>query len=259
MDTYSMGQGSTVLGVVTGKPVSMGGSLGRHDATGRGVVVAARAAMGKLGLSLAGARVAVQGFGNVGETAARLFHEQGAKIVALQDHTGSIASEAGLDPKAVKAHRASAGSLSGAPGSQAIDADAFWSVPCDVMVPAALEGQLTAARAQKLACRLVVEGANGPSTPDADEAMRGRGITVVPDVLANAGGVTVSYFEWVQDFSSFFWTEDEINERLERVMREAFAAVWQVASEQKVSVRTAAFIVACKRILQAREMRGLYP
>ena len=259
MDTYSMGQGSTVLGVVTGKPVSMGGSLGRHDATGRGVVVAARAAMGKLGLSLAGARVAVQGFGNVGETAARLFREQGAKIVALQDHTGSIASEAGLDPKAVKAHRASAGSLSGAPGSQAIDADAFWSVPCDLMVPAALEGQLTAARAQKLACRLVVEGANGPSTPEADEAMRGRGITVVPDVLANAGGVTVSYFEWVQDFSSFFWSEADVNANLERIMSEAFRAVWDLHEERRIPLRTAAYVIGCTRVLEAHAVRGLYP
>jgi glutamate dehydrogenase (NAD(P)+) len=259
MDTYSMGQGSTVLGVVTGKPVAMGGSLGRRDATGRGVVTVAREAAAKAGIPLRGARVAIQGFGNVGEATSRLFHEQGARIVAVQDHTASIANEAGLDLKTVIAHRTASGTLLGVPAAEAIGTEAFWSTPCEILVPAALEGQLTAARAQKLACRLVVEGANGPSVPEADEVMRERGITVVPDVLANAGGVTVSYFEWVQDFSSFFWNEAEVNSNLERIMVEAFRAVWDLHQERKVSLRTAAYLIGCTRVLEAHAVRGLYP
>lgn len=259
MDTYSMGQGSTVLGVVTGKPVSMGGSLGRRDATGRGVVKVAREALGRLGLPIDGVRIAIQGFGNVGEAAARLFSSQGAKIVALQDHTGSIANESGLDVAAVKAYRDASGTLSGAPGARSIDAESFWNAPCDVMVPAALEGQLTAARARRLACRMVVEGANGPTTPEADDVLRERSIMVVPDVIANAGGVTVSYFEWVQDFSSFFWSEADVNANLERIMGEAFRAVWDLHLERKIPLRTAAFVIGCTRVLGAHAVRGLYP
>jgi glutamate dehydrogenase (NAD(P)+) len=259
MDTYSMGQGSTVLGVVTGKPVSMGGSLGRHDATGRGVVKIAREAMGRLGAVIDGARVAIQGFGNVGEAAARLFAAQGAKIVALQDHTGSIASEAGLDLAAVKARRDADGTLSGAPGARTIDAESFWRTPCDILVPAALEGQLTAARAETLACRIVVEGANGPTVPEADDVLRRRGIPLVPDVVANAGGVTVSYFEWVQDFSSFFWSESDVNANLERILSDAFRAVWDLHLERKVPLRTAAYVIGCTRVLEAHAVRGLYP
>jgi len=215
--------------------------------------------MGKLGMSLSGARVAVQGFGNVGEATARLFTEQGARIVALQDHTGSIASESGLDIGAVKAHWTAAGTLTGSPGAQAIDAEAFWHTPCDVLVPAALEGQLTAARAQKLACRLVVEGANGPTPPEADDVLRERGVTVVPDVLANAGGVTVSYFEWVQDFSSFFWSEADVNANLERILSDAFRAVWDLHLERGIPLRTAAYVIGCTRVLDAHAVRGLYP
>jgi len=259
MDTYSMGQGSTVLGVVTGKPVSMGGSLGRRDATGRGVVTIAREAMGKLGAALEGARVAIQGFGNVGDAAARLFSAAGAKVVALQDHTGSIANESGLNVGAVRAHRAAGGTLAGAPEARAIDAETFWQTPCDILVPAALEGQLNVARAATLACRLVVEGANGPTTPEADDVLRERGITIVPDVLANAGGVTVSYFEWVQDFSSFFWSEADVNSNLERIMREAFRAVWDLHAERRIPLRTAAYVIGCTRVLEAHAVRGLYP
>lgn len=259
MDTYSMGKGSTVLGVVTGKPVSMGGSLGRRDATGRGVVKVAREAMGRLGASIDGARVAIQGFGNVGDAAARLFSGQGAKIVAIQDHSGSIANEAGLDVAAVRAHRAAARALAGAPGARAIDAEVFWQTPCDIFVPAALEGQLDAARAAKLACRLVVEGANGPTTPEADDVLRERSITVVPDVLANAGGVTVSYFEWVQDFSSFFWSEGDVNANLERIMEDAFRAVWDLHQERRIPLRAAAYVIGCSRVLEAHAVRGLYP
>lgn len=259
MDTYSMHEGATVTGVVTGKPIQIGGSLGRREATGRGVFVVARAAAARIGLDLSGAAVAVQGLGNVGGVAARLFAEAGCRVVAVQDHGGSVYREAGLDVPALLAHAAAAGSVRGFAGGEAIEPGAFWSVPCDVLVPAALEQQIGAANAGAIRARLVVEGANGPTTPEADDILRARGVTVVPDVIANAGGVTVSYFEWVQDFSSFFWTEEEINARLARILVEAFDAVWRMAEEKRTSLRTAAFIVACTRILEARALRGLYP
>ncbi len=260
MDTYSMNQGSTASGVVTGKPISLGGSLGRHDATGRGVFVVGCEAAEKLGMNISGARVAVQGFGNVGGVAARLFAEAGAKVVAVQDHGGSIVCETGLNVPALQAHVAQHGSVADFPGAEQIkDRARFWEIECDILIPAALEQQINETNAGKIRAKLILEGANGPTTPAADDILHDRGVLVVPDVIANAGGVTVSYFEWVQDFSSFFWTEEEINLRLTRIMREAFGAVWQIAQDKKVSLRTAAFIVACTRVLQAREMRGLYP
>jgi len=259
MDTYSMNQGQTSTGVVTGKPISLGGSLGRREATGRGVFVVACETAHHLGLDIAGARVAVQGFGNVGGIAAKLFAEAGAKIVAVQDHTGTIAKPSGLDVTALLAHVAQHGGVGGFAAAEAIAPDDFWSIETEILVPAALEAQITSRNANRIRTKIVVEGANGPTTPEADDILNDKGIMVIPDVIANAGGVTVSYFEWVQDFSSFFWSEEEINARLERVMREAFTAVWQVASEHKVSIRTAAFIVACTRILVARDLRGLYP
>lgn len=259
MDTYSMNQGQTATGVVTGKPISLGGSLGRKEATGRGVFVVGSEAARRIGFDIEGARIAVQGFGNVGGIAARLFQEAGAKVVAVQDHTGSLYRSSGIDAVALFDHVGKHGGVSGFEGADVIGKDEFWTIESDILIPAALEGQITAENAPKIRTKIVVEGANGPTTTAADDILHDKGILVIPDVVANAGGVTVSYFEWVQDFSSFFWTEDEINQRLERVMREAFAAVWAVASEHQVSVRTAAFIVACTRILQAREMRGLYP
>jgi glutamate dehydrogenase (NAD(P)+) len=259
MDTYSMNVGSTATGVVTGKPVDLGGSLGRVEATGRGVFTVGVEAARLTGLSIEGARVAVQGFGNVGGTAGKLFAEAGAKIVAVQDHTGTVANDKGLDVPALLAHVKEHGGVGGfAGGARMADAD-FWGVACDILIPAALEGQITQDNAGRIQAKMVIEGANGPTTPEADDILHDKGVLVVPDVIANAGGVTVSYFEWVQDFSSFFWTEDEINARLVRIMQEAFAGVWHVAQEHKVSLRTATFIVACKRILHAREMRGLYP
>jgi glutamate dehydrogenase (NAD(P)+) len=259
MDTYSMNQGATITGVVTGKPIQLGGSLGRREATGRGVFVVGQEAMHRLGMKMEGARVAIQGFGNVGGVAGQLFHDAGAKIVAVQDHTGTIFNDAGLDAHALAAYVAEHRGVAGFPGADVMKPEEFWGVKADVMIPAALENQITVANAHKLRAKLVLEGANGPTTPAADDILRDAGVTVVPDVIANAGGVTVSYFEWVQDFSSFFWTEEEINERLTRIMRGAFSAVWQVGEENGVSLRTAAFIVACSRILQAREQRGLYP
>jgi len=259
MDTYSMNEGATATGVVTGKPIALGGSLGRKEATGRGVFTVGEQAAQRIGLPLQGARVAVQGLGNVGGVAARLFAEAGARVVAVQDHAATVYHEAGLDVPGLLAHVAQHGSVLGFAGAESLASDVFWSVPCDILVPAALEQQITQANAGQIQARLVIEGANGPTTPEADDILTERGILVVPDVIANAGGVTVSYFEWVQDFSSFFWSEDEINARLVRILREAFDAIWKVADEHRVSLRTATFIIACKRMLQARELRGLYP
>ncbi len=259
MDTYSMNEGATATGVVTGKPIDLGGSLGRRDATGRGVFTVGMEAALRMGLDISRSRIAVQGFGNVGCVAGRLFAETGAKIVAVQDHGGTVYREAGLDVAALLAHVALVGSVAGYADAEVLDNDAFWDVPCDVLIPAALEQQITMHNAHRITARMVIEGANGPTTPEADDILKERHILVLPDVIANAGGVTVSYFEWVQDFSSFFWSEDEINARLVRIMKEAFAVVWQVAEEHQVSLRTATFIVACKRILHARELRGLYP
>jgi len=259
MDTYSMNTGEAATGVVTGKPVDLGGSLGRREATGRGVFTVGLEAAHHTGLKIDGARVAVQGFGNVGGTAAKLFCDVGARLVAVQDHTGTIAHEGGMDAVALLAHVASTGGVAGFPGAEKLADEDFWGVPCEILIPAALESQITAENAPKIHAKLIIEGANGPTTPEADDILHDNGVLVLPDVIANAGGVTVSYFEWVQDFSSFFWTEDEINARLVRIMKEAFAGIWQTAQEHKVSLRTATFIVACTRMLHAREMRGLYP
>jgi glutamate dehydrogenase (NAD(P)+) len=230
------------------------------DFTGRGVFVVGCEAIARLGMEIKGLRVAVQGFGNVGGVAARLFAEAGAKIVAVQDHVTTVVDPAGIDIAALHAHVAHDGSVAGFKGAAELkERSHFWELDCDVLVPAALEQQITELNAPKIRAKLILEGANGPTTPEADDILHDKGVLIVPDVIANAGGVTVSYFEWVQDFSSFFWTEDEINLRLTRIMREAFAAVWQLAEDKKVSLRTAAFIVGCTRVLQAREMRGLYP
>lgn len=259
MDTYSMNVGETATGVVTGKPIHLGGSLGRREATGRGVFTVGVEAAHHIGLKIEGARVAVQGFGNVGGIAGKLFAEAGATVVAVQDHTGTIYNAAGLNVTDLLRHVAENGGVGGFPAAEAMATDAFWGVDCEILIPAALEGQIHGGNAGQIRAKMVIEGANGPTTPEADDILHDRGVLVLPDVIANAGGVTVSYFEWVQDFSSFFWSEDEINARLVRIMKEAFAGVWQVAQEHKVSVRTATFIVACQRILHAREMRGLYP
>jgi glutamate dehydrogenase (NAD(P)+) len=259
MDTYSMNTGETATGVVTGKPIHLGGSLGRVKATGRGVFVSGREAMRRMAISVNGARVALQGFGNVGSAAAELFAQAGAKIVAAQDHTGTILNARGFDMADLMPHVRRHGGVAGFSGAEAIDEQYFWDVDCDVLIPAALEGQLTPARARRVRARLVLEGANGPTLPEADDVLAERGITVVPDVICNAGGVTVSYFEWVQDFSSFFWSEDEINLRLDKIVVDALKHIWHTADERSVSLRTAAFIVACERILMARQERGLYP
>jgi glutamate dehydrogenase (NAD(P)+) len=259
MDTYSMNTGATATGVVTGKPIHLGGSLGRVKATGHGVFVTGREAARRIGLDLRGARVAVQGFGNVGSVAAELFARAGAKVVAVQDHTGTLVNENGFDMASLMAYSQKEDGIAGFKEGEQADNEAFWDVKADILMPAALEGQLTAERARKISARLVLEGANGPTVPEADDILAERGILVVPDVICNAGGVTVSYFEWVQDFSSFFWSEDEINQRLDRILVGAFDHIWAKGEAHKISLRTATYAVACERILTAREERGLYP
>ena len=259
MDTYSMNVGATATGVVTGKPIHLGGSLGRIKATGRGVFVTGREAARRLGMDLNGARIAVQGFGNVGASATELFFQAGAKVVAIQDHTGTIANAKGFELAELMPHVQEAGGVGGFRDGEVMDNEAFWDVDCDILVLAALEGQIGAERAKRIKARLVLEGANGPTVPSGDDVLSDRGVLVMPDVICNAGGVTVSYFEWVQDFSSFFWTEDEINLRLDKIMVGALRHIWDTADRHKISLRTATFAVACERILAAREERGLYP
>ena len=259
MDTYSMNTGTTATGVVTGKPLHLGGSLGRVKATGRGVFVTGREAARRIGMEIDGARVAVQGMGNVGTSAAELFVQAGAKIVAMQDHTGTLFNGDGFDMATIVDVLKRDGGIFRIEGAEPLDAEAFWDVDCDIMIPAALEGQITPERARRLKAKLVLEGANGPTLPEADDVLAERGVLVVPDVICNAGGVTVSYFEWVQDFSSFFWSEDEINVRLDKIMVDALKKIWDTADRYKISLRTATFSVACERILTARVERGLYP
>ena len=259
MDTYSMNTGSTSTGVVTGKPIHLGGSLGRVKATGRGVFVTGREAAQRIGLNLQGARVAVQGMGNVGSAAAELFVQAGAKLVAVQDHTATLVNPKGFDIQEATTVLKRDGGIANYKNAERIDNEAFWDLDCDILIPAALEGQINTERANRLKAKLILEGANGPTLPEADDVLRDRGILVVPDVICNAGGVTVSYFEWVQDFSSFFWTEDEINQRLDKIMVDALSHIWNTADHHKITLRTATFAVACERILTAREERGLYP
>lgn len=259
MDTYSMNTGATATGVVTGKPVNLGGSLGRVKATGRGVFVTGRDAARRIGLPLDGARVALQGFGNVGAAAAELFGQAGSLIVAVQDHSGTIFNARGLDLATLIPHAKASGGVAGFQGGEALAAEDFWDVACEILIPAALEGQIGAERAGRIRARLLLEGANGPTTQAGDDVLAERGVLVVPDVICNAGGVTVSYFEWVQDFSSFFWTEDEINLRLDKIMAGALRNIWDTAERHRITLRTAAFVVACERILTARQERGLYP
>ena len=259
MDTYSMNVGATATGAVTGKPVDLGGSLGRSKATGRGVFVTGREAARRIGLNFDGARVAIQGFGNVGNAAAELFVGAGAKIVAVQDSSGTIVNPRGLDMTALMETEHSDGAIGRFANAEHISDEDFWDADCDILIPAALEGQITGERANRIKAKLVLEGANGPTLLEADDVLHDRGILVVPDVICNAGGVIVSYFEWVQDFSSFFWTEDEINLRLDRILVSALKKIWDTADLHRISLRTAAFEVACERILTARKLRGLYP
>lgn len=259
MDTYSMHAGYSVSAVVTGKPVSIGGSVGRREATGRGCMIAAREAARLLGLPWSGATVAVQGFGNVGSVAAALMHAEGCKIVAASDVFGGIHNPAGLDMDALLRHVEETKSVVGFPGAGAVTNQELLELPCTYLVPAALEGQITDLNADRIKARVIVEGANGPTTPDADTILENKGVTILPDVLANAGGVVVSYFEWVQDLQSFFWSEEEINQRLERIMVRSVHEVIGMARSQGISYRLAALQRGIERVAEALMIRGIYP
>ncbi len=259
MDTYSMTHGSSAPGVVTGKPLFLGGSLGRNEATARGCLFAIRAACNVMGIDLRQATVAIQGFGNAGSIAARLLSQEGAKIIAISDSHGGIMNRSGLDVTELLAFKASTGSVANFPGSSAISTEAVLELPCDILIPAALENQITLQNADRVQARIVAEAANGPTTPDADLVLYNRGVMVIPDVLANAGGVTVSYFEWVQDLQELFWDEDDVNRRLERIMVRAFADVHAMAVKHNVEMRTGAYILAIDRVANAMRTRGIWP
>jgi len=257
-DTYSMHVGHTSTAVVTGKPVEMGGSLGRREATGRGVMITARESAKHLGFELTGSRVAVQGFGNVGSIAAELLALQGAKIVGVTDWKGGVQNPHGLDVAQLIAHVKEHKTVLGFAGGDSLAADDVFKLDAEILIPAALENQITEVNAGDIKAKLIVEGANGPTTPDAHKLLHERGVFVVPDILANAGGVTVSYFEWVQDRHGYFWTEKEVNERLEAKMMEAFGVVLATAQKYKVDMRAAAYIVAIGRVATVTRMRGMY-
>jgi glutamate dehydrogenase (NAD(P)+) len=260
MDTYSMQQGHTVPGVVTGKPVDLGGSEGRVEATGRGVIVCLEEATRALDLDLTNARVVVQGFGNVGSTAARIAEENGAKVVAVSDALGGIYNPDGLPIRELLSkHAGREGGIRDFKGAQAITNAELLELPCDVLIPAATSAQITVDNAARIQARVIVEGANGPTTPDADEILSDRGVLVVPDILANAGGVVVSYFEWVQDLQNFFWEEDEVNKRLTRIMRHSYGAVDAAMRAHKTDMRTAALVIGVKRVADATVRRGIFP
>jgi glutamate dehydrogenase (NAD(P)+) len=258
MDTYSMHARHTVTSVVTGKPLSLGGSRGRVEATGRGLMLIAREAAPLRGLTLKGSRIVVQGFGNVGSIAARMCHEQGAKILAVSDIHGGITNKNGIDVPALIAHYEKNKSLKGFPGTEAVSNEALLELDCDILIPAANENQIRQKNAGNIKAKIIVEGANGPTTQRADEVLNGKGVLVVPDILANAGGVTVSYFEWVQDRAGFFWRESEVNERLEDIMVQSFRDVAQMAEKYGVSFRIAAYMLGISRVAHDTMVRGLY-
>jgi glutamate dehydrogenase (NAD(P)+) len=258
MDTYSMHVGHTETAVVTGKPVELGGSLGRREATGRGVMIVTRQAAAHLGIDIKGARIAVQGFGNVGSVSADLLAAIGARIVAVTDWKGGIYNEKGLDVAALIEHVRQHKTVAGFTAGTALTNDQLWELDVDVLIPAALENQITMDNAPNIRAKIVTEGANGPTTPEAHDHLHKRGVFVIPDILANSGGVTVSYFEWVQDRYGYFWDLEDVNSRLEKKMREAFDDVLQTSLKYKVDLRTAAYIVAISRVGTVTKMRGMY-
>jgi glutamate dehydrogenase (NAD(P)+) len=259
MDTYSMGKGYAVPEIVTGKPVSIGGSVFRHEATGAGVVMVIERACGRLGWELPGQRCVVQGFGNVGGIAATELYDKQATVVGVSDISGGLHDPNGLDVPTLHAYVAEHGSLEGYDGAQRISNAELLELDCDILVLAAREDQVTGENAGSLRCKLVVEGANGPTSPAADAILAERGIPILPDVLTNAGGVTVSYFEWVQDLSRFFWDRDEIRNRLAEKLGDAFDRVWELAEERSTTLRDAALIAGIREVAAALEARGIYP
>ena len=259
MDTYSVLKGYSVPGVVTGKPLFIGGSLGRDAATGRGVMYVIEEAAKHLGMQLQDAEVIVQGFGNVGSNAALLLEEIGCKIIGICDVYGAVYNKEGIDIKRAVDFVRSTGKVVGLTDTEPIDPAEFLTLECDILVPAALEGQITKDNADRIKAKIVAEGANGPTTPEADEILFDKGIFVIPDILANAGGVTVSYFEWVQDLMAHYWTEEEVNNKLEKIMKNAFKQVYDSATAQKTSMRDAAYMLAVARVAEATRIRGIYP
>ncbi len=259
MDTYSMHEGYSIPAVVTGKPLSIGGSEGRNDATATGVLFVTRQAAKRIGMPVQGARVSIQGFGNAGSIAARLFHHEGCKVVAVSDTRGGIYNESGLDPATVLRFKQERGSVVNFPRAQNISVQEVLEIPCDILIPAATEGVITSANADRVQARIISEAANGPTTPEADEILFRRGVYIIPDILANAGGVTVSYFEWVQDLQSFFWDVEEITQKLEVIMNRAFAAVADKADQFSCDMRLAANMLAISRVAEATQVRGIYP
>jgi glutamate dehydrogenase (NAD(P)+) len=258
MDTYSMHKRHTVTGVVTGKPVEMGGSLGRREATGRGCMLVTREALAKRGVSLTGARVAVQGFGSVGAVAAELMARAGATVIAVSDKSGGVIDPAGLDVPALARWVRERRQLAGYPKADAITNEELLTLECDVLVPAALENVITRKNAPQIRAKVICEGANGPTTATADRILEEAGVYIIPDILANAGGVTVSYFEWVQDRAAYFWDEDTVNRRLETIMVRAFQDVAALAEKHQVSTRTAAYMLAIDRVAAMHRLRGMY-
>jgi len=258
MDTYSMHKRHTVTAVVTGKPVEMGGSLGRREATGRGCMFVTREALAKLGMTMKGARVAVQGFGNVGSIAAELMAKEGAVIVAVSDKSGGLYNPKGLDVLAMQEFYKQRRQLAGYPNAEAITNEQLLTIDCDVLVPAALENVITSKNAPKIKAKIICEGANGPTTAAADKILEEKGILVIPDILANAGGVTVSYFEWVQDRGGYFWDEETVNRRLETIIVRSFNEVAALADKHKVNMRIAAYMLSVDRVAAMHRLRGMY-
>ncbi len=259
MDTYSMHKGYSVSAVVTGKPLNIGGAEGRNEATGRGVQYVTRQAARIRNLNLQDAKLVVQGFGNAGSIGAKLLVEDGANLVAASDSQGGIYNPKGLDIRSILAYKGEHGTLVGFPNAEQVTNQQLLELPCDILIPAALENQINADNATRIQAKIIAEAANGPTTPEADKVLFDRGIFLLPDILANAGGVTVSYFEWVQDLQSFFWSEEETNKRLLQIMTRAFDDVYALAQEKKVAMRTAAYILAVGRVAEASKIRGIYP
>jgi glutamate dehydrogenase (NAD(P)+) len=259
MDTYSMTKGYSSLGVVTGKPLSIGGSEGRHEATARGCLFVTEEACRVKKMSLRGASVAIQGFGNAGSLAAKLFAEKKARVIAISDSRGGVFNSRGIDPLKAMRYKERSGTVVGMPGTSRISNDDLLTMKCDILIPAALENVITLNNADQIKAKIVAEAANGPTTPHADEVLARKGIMVLPDILANSGGVTVSYFEWVQDLQSFFWSESEVNAKLESVMKRAFLEVHESARKHRTHMRTGAYCLAVGRVADATLVRGLFP
>ena len=259
MDTYSMHKGYSVPGVVTGKPISIGGSLGRNEATARGCVFTVQEAAAQLGLELHRATAVIQGYGNAGSIAAQLLHGIGVRIIAVSDSRGGAFNPGGLDPLKVQEHKGKAGTVATFPGADRLTNEELLELPCDILVPAALEGVITRQNAPRVKARIMAEAANGPTTPEADPILFANNVFVIPDILANAGGVTVSYFEWVQNLEMLHWSEDDVNGRLRDIMVRSFQEVRDIAAKERVDMRTAAYILAVGRVAEATLVRGVYP